>query len=55
MPGALLDHIPFSRRGYCAGSLICASDRMFLIHTEKNTIDLVEPGECPRQECLSKR
>ncbi|MEE2708850.1 MAG: hypothetical protein VYA69_04565 [Gemmatimonadota bacterium] len=43
MPGALLDHIRFSRRGNCAGSLICASDRMFLVHTEKDTIDLVEP------------
>ena len=43
LPGALLDHIPFSRKGFHAGSLICTSKRVRLVHTEKDTIDLVEP------------
>jgi Zn-dependent M28 family amino/carboxypeptidase len=43
LPGALLDHIPFSRQGFQATSLISVSKQSSLVHTEKDTIDLVDP------------
>lgn len=44
LPGFLLDHIPFSRAGFQATSLIAVSERGWKIHTPDDTIALVEPA-----------
>jgi hypothetical protein len=43
LPGFLLDHIPFSRQGFQATSLITVSGRSRHIHTPEDTIDRVDP------------
>lgn len=42
-PGFLLDHIPFSRAGFTATSLVGVSKKIRHVHTPQDTLDLLEP------------
>lgn len=44
LPGFLLDHIPFSRKGLAATSLITVSEHARFMHTPDDTMDLVDPA-----------
>lgn len=44
LPGFLVDHIPWSRAGFPAVSLIGVSGRAGRVHTPDDTMDLVDPA-----------
>jgi hypothetical protein len=42
-PGFLLDHIPFSQKGFIATSLIGMSRQAWKAHTPQDTIERISP------------